>query len=247
MMHILSRYLYEPTKEAFHRFPVPAGVSLFCALLGIFLIHLELSQELLPGKLFVTGIIAYPITLALSLFYETSHRSKRTLEGLIFLGILFCVCFLYLLNPHSLDEFPDDQVGRVFPLISLWFLTVVLANSFSAFLKHHAHGVDAFAEYNQRFFWHFVQAAFFTLVLGIGLTVALFSIDALFNLDIPGERFGEMWMCVGFLFGGWYFLSGVPKDIPRIKGDMPYPAYLKIFAQYILLPLIVVYFLILYA
>jgi hypothetical protein len=49
------------------------------------------------------------------------------------------------------------------------------------------------------------------------------------------------------LFGPWFFLAGVPEDLESLDTIEEYPKGLKIFAQYILLSLVIVYLLILYA
>src|SRR5690554_7276939 len=49
---------------------------------------------------------------------------------------------------------------------------------------------------------------------------------------------------IGF-FNTWFFLSGIPEKLDQSEGAYP-PKELKVFAQYILLPLLAVYLLILY-
>jgi hypothetical protein len=77
--------------------------------------------------------------------------------------------------------------------------------------------------------------------------VALAALDHLFGVTIPGKRYPELWILLNGIFCTWFFLSGVPKDLHQLDGLTEYPKGLKIFAQYILLPLVCVYLVILYA
>jgi hypothetical protein len=84
-------------------------------------------------------------------------------------------------------------------------------------------------------------------VLFTGLAIALSAIDHLFMVDIKTERYMQLWWFLSGVFNTWFFLSGVPRSIDLYDTDIRYPKGLKVFTQYVLISLIVVYVCILYA
>jgi hypothetical protein len=87
---------------------------------------------------------------------------------------------------------------------------------------------------------------FFAVVIFAGLSGALAAIDALFEITIDAERYGEIWMICAGIIAPWYFLHEIsPK--PDQESDENYGKPLIILTQYILIPLVAIYFLILYA
>tara|TARA_Y100001968_G_scaffold330419_1_gene382229 strand:+ start:2677 stop:4095 length:1419 start_codon:yes stop_codon:yes gene_type:complete len=86
----------------------------------------------------------------------------------------------------------------------------------------------------------------FSAVLYIGITLALLSINLLFDFDIDEDIYGKIWIIIAGLFNTWFFVSGIPEDIEQLDNLQTYPKGLKIFTQYILLPLLFTYLLILY-
>lgn len=106
---------------------------------------------------------------------------------------------------------------------------------------------SGFWEYNKTLFLRFAMAALFSGVLFLGLTVALASIDNLFGVHIKGERYFQLWLIMAGVFNTWFFLAGVPERLGENGTATPYPKGLKVFTQYVLLPLVTVYVVILYA
>jgi hypothetical protein len=107
--------------------------------------------------------------------------------------------------------------------------------------------INGFWQYNKSLFLRFLTAALFSAVLWAGLSIALAAVDNLFVMHIRGERYAELWVLIAGIFNTWFFLSGVPEKLDELEKDTSYPKGLKIFTQYVLLPLVVVYVLILYA
>jgi len=79
------------------------------------------------------------------------------------------------------------------------------------------------------------------------LAIALAALEKLFVVSVPDKRYGELRVLVAGQFAPWFFLTGVPEDLEGLDKIEEYPIGLKIFAQYILLSLVIVYLLILYA
>jgi hypothetical protein len=105
----------------------------------------------------------------------------------------------------------------------------------------------SFWQYNRLLFLRFLTATLFSGVLFAGLAIALVAIDNLLGIDIDEEMYVRLFILLGLVFHPWYFLGGVPRDIPALEQRDDYPGGLKIFAQFILIPVVTVYLAILTA
>jgi hypothetical protein len=131
------------------------------------------------------------------------------------------------------------QVARYFELSISFHL-------FAAFLPYA--GVDeqnGFWHYNKALFIRFLMAGLFAAVLYGGLAVALAALDKLLGVDVPNEAYARLWMVMAFVFTTWFFLGGVPDDFTALDEQRDVPAALRVFAQYVLVPIVVIYLVIL--
>jgi len=107
--------------------------------------------------------------------------------------------------------------------------------------------VNGFWQYSVSLCLRFIPSVLFSGVLFAGLAIALGALDNLFGIDVPGKRYLELWAIVAGMFATWFFLAGVPEDVGALNSASGYQKGLKTFAQFILFPLLLVYFGILYA
>ncbi|MGH7540165.1 MAG: DUF4153 domain-containing protein [Gemmatimonadota bacterium] len=111
-------------------------------------------------------------------------------------------------------------------------------------------GIDdrnGFWQYNRALFLRFLLAALYAAVLFVGLAIALAGIDNLLGVDVDGEWYARLWFVIAFLFTTWFFAAGFPTDLRALEARTDYPGGLRVFAQFVLVPLVVVYLLILTA
>jgi hypothetical protein len=106
--------------------------------------------------------------------------------------------------------------------------------------------LNGFWNYNKILFTRLWTAAFFSGILFVGLALALLSMKLLFDIDFNEKLYAEIFVVIAGLFNTWYFVSGIPDDFEKLDEQLEFPKGLKIFAQYILLPLLILYFVILY-
>lgn len=106
---------------------------------------------------------------------------------------------------------------------------------------------NAFWQYNRHLFIRFALAALYSIVLYAGLTLAIAACETLLDLDLPSEIYLQLFFWVAFVYNTWFFLAGVPSDIPGLQRVTEFPTALRVFTQYVLIPLVVIYVLILYA
>ncbi|HYM81335.1 MAG TPA: DUF4153 domain-containing protein, partial [Candidatus Limnocylindria bacterium] len=136
---------------------------------------------------------------------------------------------------------PAVQVRR-YAQLSIGFHLLV---AFLPFLR--GREPNGFWQFNRILFLRFCLSAVYSSVLFLGLVIALVAIDKLFKVSVAEVVYSRLWITIAFVFNTWFFLAGVPRDLPALEERRDYPPGLKVFAQFILLPLVVIYLAILTA
>ncbi|MBI4947629.1 MAG: DUF4153 domain-containing protein [Bacteroidetes bacterium] len=183
--------------------------------------------------------------LGLNLFLSMSLISERRDHGAIqkytaqIFGLLILTGYYFLLPEFRKMTITD---GTRYALFTTGLHLLV---AFSPFIARGE--INGFWQFNKTLFLRFLLSALYSGVLYLGLALALIAIDQLFNVKIRGERYGQLWFFLAGIFNTWFFLSGVPEKFEELETSTDYPKGLKIFTQFVLLPLVTVYLLILYA
>jgi len=107
---------------------------------------------------------------------------------------------------------------------------------------------------NELGFWQFSKwlllrmflAMFSSVVLFAALSLAIVSVDKLFGVDIDDKYYLILWEWIAIVFAPIFVLLGA-KKLAEYDSDTAFPEIVRKFAYYILSPILVVYFLILYA
>ena len=104
-------------------------------------------------------------------------------------------------------------------------------------------------------FWHFNRilllrflfgAVYTTLILA-GLAAVLFGLDTVFGVELASSSFWAVFVVPGIIFQTWFVLAGVPRDFDALDRMDHFPAGVRAFALWVLIPLICLYFVILTA
>lgn len=175
--------------------------------------------------------LALALFLSFTVFAEAWKLSVKSNLILKAAGLTFMVIVFFSLDPIS-DE------TNAFSFIFL-FTAFHLLVSFAPFIYRGS--VEAFWEYNMRLFLRILTAGLYSSVLYAGLAIALLSADALFDFNIRSEIYGHLFALVFGVFNTVFFLAGFPADWKAMEEPQPYPKGLKIFTQYVLIPLATVY------
>lgn len=222
--------LWEETMAVIRRFPLQVLVTVTAVVVCI--LKIETPTLTYLDKLLVCSNFALTLLLAADLFAETHSLSTVKRWVLRMLVLLLCGLLYVLLDPvlYEADMFRILLLGFAFHLLV----------SFAPFIGRGT--VTGFWVYNERLFLQLIIAGIFSVVLTIGLYIAFASTNALFDLKLSGDVYGYIasTTMVGFLT--IFFLSGVPNDFKELD-EVPqeYPKWLKIFTQYVLIPLLSVY------
>lgn len=177
--------------------------------------------------------------LAFSFVSESFAHSQKTKWGLQFLGIGLLVGYFI-----SLPEIKNFEAIHVIRTI-LFGIGLHLLVSFSPFIKKN--NLNGFWQFNKTLFLRILLSGLYSGVLFIGLALAITAIRFLFDVDIKDTTYANLWFFLAGIFNTWFFLAGMPENIGDLENETNYPKGLKIFTQFVLLPLVTVYLLILYA
>ena len=186
-------------------------------------------------RLTLAALLGLPLFLSLQLWIERRHYGRRGALLIGALGLLVPLAFHLM----SRDWSQTLLVTRFLHLEIALHLTVAIA----PFLGQS--GDNAFWQYNRILFLRFLTGALFTLVLFAGLALALAALDKLFGVDVDSDLYFHLFWLLAFFFSPWYFVAGVPRDLVELESRQDYPVGIKVFAQFILIPLVTVYLLIL--
>jgi len=231
--------LYEESTAAFRRFPFVLVNACIGTIAAVVLIG-TYSDENFLNNILVATALGLPLLTALATSAEKKGWSfpRRLMANLA--GVVILIGYWFTL-PRDVFAGPTAHTVRFFVLnIGLHLLV-----SFAAFSRRAE--ANGFWQFNRSLFLRFLTAFLYSSVLYIGLAIAIASVDQLFEVHINGELYGQVWAVIAGLFNTWFFLAGIPKEMHALEGETSYPKGLKIFTQYILIPLVLVYLVILYA
>jgi hypothetical protein len=171
------------------------------------------------------------IFLATTLYEEANSFSLKN-KVLLKLLVLLLLIGIYFL----LDSFLIEANAFRFGFLAVGFHLLV---SFAPFIR--SGSVDGFWEYNKVLFIRILMSGLYSGALFAGLSIAVASTDALFNLNIHGKTYGYLFCVVAGIFNTLFFLAGIPSEWKDLEKNQAYPRGLKIFTQYVLIPLATVY------
>ncbi|WP_420447705.1 DUF4153 domain-containing protein [Candidatus Palauibacter sp.] len=216
------------------RFPVVLACAAIAAIAAMRAINAESAAEL---RLVATAALGLPLLTGLTLFAERWKLAWPRHWALRGLGLAVLALYYW-----QWPNWGENIAGlRHFHLTATLHLLV----AFIVYLG--VREPNGFWHFNRTLFFRFGLGAIYTGVLFGGLSIAMFGIDNLFNIDIADENYGRLFFFLGFVFQTWFVLAGVPDDFQRLERRDDYPAGLRVFAQYVLLPLVAVYLTILTA
>lgn len=210
--------------------------SLFC-ILATHLPYDTRDSHYYYWNIIMSCYIGMQLFIAISIYNER-RNSKRTSAILLSLAGIAIITGYYF-------SLPSQFMTISFTRFVLFTIVLHLLIAFIPFLSKGE--VNGFWQYNKIIFLRILTAALYTAVLYIGLSLALLAIEKLFNVHIQGKFYTDLWIVLAGVFNTWFFLSGLPVNFAELELKKDYPKGLKIFTQYVLLPLISIYLLILYA
>lgn len=221
-------------KATLIRFPSTLGICLLAAVLAIYLADAKEVSQILLKLLFSTALVI-PFSIALALLIES--YKKRYQQIYTFLGVS---AFLIL---HFFLTKSDQTLNYTYQLLHL-FVLFHLVVSFAPFMYKGKD--DSFWHFNRIIFTRLIIAIFYAATVFLSLSLLCSLASYLFDLNLKFEFYLKIFSFCLFIVQTWLFLMGVPKDFKSLANHAIYPNGLKIFLQFIFIPLILIYSFVLY-
>ncbi len=220
-------------RSAALRFPWVLLAGIVSAVVCIIMFDDGDPPPLLMRLLFSSG-------LGISLFFALAVSSERAtsrkvgaLASLVGLAVLTALFFAF-------PGWRDPVAARRLVQLAVGFHLLV------AVLPYLGRGeANGFWQYNRTLFLRFLVSALYSAVLYLGLIIALLAIDKLLGIHVDEKAYFRLWVTVVFVFNTWFFLGGVPRDLPLLETRRDYPTAIKVFSQFILVPIVTLYLVIL--
>lgn len=185
------------------------------------------------------GIVS---SLGISLMFSLNILAERIGKKIFLnlLGIIFLVIYYQFFLPHDNKDF--GTVHAVLLVVS--FILTHLLVSFIAFLGKN--NENSFWQYNKNLFINAVLTGIFTAVLVGGIMLAISAVDHLFDLKLDNKIYPRTFTFLSILGSCFIFLLFNEDGLKFLEKDENYPEILKFFVQFILIPLLIIYAVILY-
>ncbi|MBT8315629.1 MAG: DUF4153 domain-containing protein [Maribacter sp.] len=226
--------------KAFKRFPITLSWAITGSLIFIGIVNVDanLLFEEYAGLL-LTFILGISWFIGARFFIEQTKKPENwDWLKLIILGLLG----LFYMHLPDLSGYDHD------PKYFIRFFLYVIAGHLFLFTA------PFLLNWNSKAYWNYLKSIciaigrsiLFSGVLYLGLVLALAAIQALFDVAIKPERYGQLFIfCLGIV-NTWTYLSDFPKDVLQQR-TINYNKALEVFVKYILIPLVLLYLVILYA
>lgn len=242
MLKFISiKFIVTEFLKVFYRFPV----TLICSFIAASTAHAVIwdvndINQTLYGKIILTCYFGLCFSLAIYLFFEskTENRTNNILKNVL---TLLVIILFYFSIYNNANIWTENIMQRNFALLLVGHLAV----AFSAFL--HKGNLSSFWEFNKSLFLRFITASVYTVVVFLGVFGALLACKELFGLNVNDKIYGTIFFWCNIFFQSCIFLAGITNKENLYAEKIVYPNPLKIFAQYILLPIATLYLGILYA
>ncbi|SEN47198.1 protein of unknown function [Flavobacterium sp. CF108] len=220
------------------RFPLETITAILGTVFAILFIR---QDRIYDDKFYIKAIMSCSLCLvwfvSASLFFAAKHKN-----GIIRFVVSILVSVPLVAFVFNFGERISDVEAQQFFVFSL---TLHLLVSFAGFLPR-TYNQEEFWEFNKQLFLRILTSGLYSIVLYTGLALAILAVDKLFKVKLDDKIYGYLFFTIAGIFNTIFFLSGVPetnsKEYPL---RLNYPKGLKNFTQFVLLPLISIYLVIL--
>jgi hypothetical protein len=195
------------------------------------------ASEVVWGPLLAAGLLGLPLLFAITVLNESQAWRGSRAVATLGVGMAALVAIGLAWNGWT------DAVRTV--RFALFSVTFHLCASFFPYVGR-AEG-PAFWQFNKVLFLRALTTALYAVVLFAGLAAAIAAIDVLFAAKLDGDVYARLFIIVSIAFSTWFFVSGIPEPLASLEQRSDYPDGLRRFAQYLLIPLVAIYLVILTA
>lgn len=231
------KVFYQKVMAVVHRYPNVLVLALIAAVSAVVGVELDHRAEAQFKVVKFTLIVCWGI----SLMFASSMYQQRQGRNLLWDCLpLLPMALLYYILPD--DEKLFTEVHRIIILVC-----GILSHLLVAFIPFLGKNNEIrFWQYNKNLFINLILTGIFTGVLVGGLELAIAATDNLFELHYQSSIYAEVFLFFAILGNCLIFLLFNDGGLAQLEQDDAYPLVLKFFTQFVLIPLLIIYALILY-
>lgn len=236
------KVLLETSRITFYRFILVILISITGSAVMSYIIgqHFYIHDNFQPlYNIVMVCTIGIPFMLSLSFISERIKCSRLIYRILQIFGLI--ILFLYYLSLSREANYID--IARFLTFIIVTHLLLSLS---PFIIKKPTGEINGFWQFNQILFIRILLTAVYSGALYVGLSVAILSFNVLFNAHIDSKIYAQLFFLILGSFNTWFFLSDMPENLEELDSKNIYYKGLKIFTQFVLIPLVIIYLLILY-
>jgi hypothetical protein len=235
-------YLWSQAKASLLRFSLAIFSALLASSIGIYLVEQgnDIDNTFPFVNAMLSAALGIPLFFCIAVFSEKRNTSLPYRWAFQLLGLVALI-LLYFTLPNR-----DSTLNNFLPY-SRYIVYNITVHLLVAFAPYFNKGeLNGFWQFNKLLFVRFCTAVLYSGFLYIGLALAFLALDSLFDVSIEDKTYFQLFIFILGWFNTWFFVSGLPAELDGLEEIKTYPKGLKIFTQYVLLPLLLLYFLILY-
>jgi len=226
---------FSQLKQTVGRFPVAV---LFCIAYFIVLVFVigENFESIFEDNIMRFSFalpLGFVLAVGIRLLTEDMKGGWRNLAGILVVPLMVVY---FLVTPES-ESMPIILRNVLYYLVALLFLCIAPVRSTAPALN--------LWQYNVRIWLRVAFSAFSAGVFFGGFSLALLAIDTLFNVHVDETAFFYLAAFCFSVFAPLFFMSGIPGRDESYDPEKKYPL-LRILGQYVLLPILSTYLIILY-
>ncbi|HSQ88255.1 DUF4153 domain-containing protein, partial [Romboutsia sp.] len=175
------------------------------------------------------------LSLAIDVFFEGNTNIKKYTQILSYVGIAILLIVYYLLFLRNVEM---ESMTRYVAYTIAFYLLFSIIPYFRRKKNYELYVIKLCTR--------FIITYLYSAILYAGLAAILATINLLFDADISGKFFADMAFIVGGIFAPAFFLADVPRRGEEASFES-YPKVLSVLLQFIILPLLSIYTIILYS
>ncbi len=202
----------------------------------LFFININGHSVKIEQRIWAFFYLGIPMSVAVSLF-SGSFKNHVIKAGANLLAIVILLVYCNTLP----EKYAEVHFYQSFAL----GITFVLTCFFVSYLQKD--GEISFWEFSKSSIIQLIISGVFAVVLWGGLSLAVFSLQQLFKVDIQDKVYANLATVCFILFAPVYFLGNLTPEQDMHLEKYTFNTFLKILGLYILLPILAIYTVILYA
>ncbi len=227
--------IIDGAKRGIARFPVAMGFFLVAA----FATHVRIVRSFSSEESWIRFVVIASgmgfLAIAARLRLE-SRQIHRRVEWVSAAALLALGTLLYFVAPKF-----GSIAGAIF--LSQWVLLILAVLTLAPFSRRRE--FRGFWRHNHAIIDKALLAAIFSGAAFAGLSLAFFALEGLFVLHVHRDVYAHLATALFGSVAPWFALSAYPADVRSLDSDVPFPGALRSFAQWVMVPLVSVYAIIL--